>query len=57
MQLKPSELSENLNKSGGYIPGVRPGKETEEYVKKVLKRINLLLLDIQRNSFERNRKI
>ena len=42
MQLKPSELSENLNKSGGYIPGVRPGKETEEYVKKVLKRITIV---------------
>lgn len=42
MQLKPSELSENLNKNGGYIPGVRPGKETEEYVKKILKRITIV---------------
>lgn len=42
MQLKPSELSDNLNKNGGYIPGVRPGKETEEYVKKILKRITIV---------------
>ncbi len=42
MQLKPSELSDNLNKNGGYIPGVRPGKETEQYIKKVLKRITIV---------------
>ncbi len=42
MQMKPSELADNLNKNGGYIPGVRPGKETEEYVKKVLKRITIV---------------
>ena len=38
-QLKPSELAENLNKNGGYIPGIRPGDETVSYVTKVLKRI------------------
>jgi preprotein translocase subunit SecY len=42
MQLKPHELSENLNKNGGYIPGVRPGNETEEYIKKILKRITIV---------------
>ncbi len=42
MQMKPSELADNLNKNGGYIPGVRPGKETEEYIKKVLKRITIV---------------
>ena len=42
MQLKPSEMSENLNKNGGYIPGIRPGKETTEYVKTVLKRITIV---------------
>lgn len=42
MQMKPNELADNLNKNGGYIPGVRPGKETEEYVKKVLKRITIV---------------
>jgi len=38
-QLKPKELSENLSKNGGYIPGIRPGDETVKYVSKVLKRI------------------
>ena len=42
MQLKPKELSENLNKNGGYIPGIRPGAETTEYVKTVLKRITIV---------------
>ena len=42
MQMKPEELADNLNKNGGYIPGVRPGKETEEYVKKILKRITIV---------------
>ncbi len=42
MQLKPKELSENLNQNGGYIPGIRPGKETLEYVKTVLKRITIV---------------
>ena len=39
LQLKPKELSENLNKNGGFIPGIRPGEETTEYISKVLKRI------------------
>lgn len=39
MQLKPKELSENLNQNGGYIPGIRPGNETTVYVKNVLSRI------------------
>lgn len=42
MQLKPKEMAENLNKNGGYIPGVRPGKETTNYVSKVLKRITIV---------------
>ena len=42
MQLKPGELAEKLNKNGGYIPGVRPGDETEEYISKVLKRITIV---------------
>lgn len=40
--LKPKELSENLNKQGGYIPGVRPGKETKNYISKVLSRVTFL---------------
>ena len=42
MQINPKELANNLNKSGGYIPGVRPGTETEKYIKKILNRITFL---------------
>jgi len=37
----PSEVSENLKKSGGYIPGIRPGKRTADYIDRVLVRITL----------------
>ena len=42
MQLKPKEMADNLNQNGGYIPGIRPGKETVEYVNTVLKRITIV---------------
>lgn len=42
MQIKPKEMADNLNKNGGYIPGIRPGKETVTYVSNVLKRITLI---------------
>ena len=42
MQLKPKEMADNLNKNGGYIPGIRPGEETVNYVKTVLKRITVV---------------
>ena len=42
MQINPKELANKLNKSGGYIPGVRPGVETEKYIKKILNRITFL---------------
>lgn len=42
MQIKPKEMSDNLSKNGGYIPGIRPGKETVTYVSNVLKRITLV---------------
>ena len=42
MQLKPKELSDNLNKNGGYIPGIRPGVETTNYIKSVLKKITIV---------------
>ena len=42
MQIKPKEMSDNLSKNGGYIPGIRPGKETITYVSKVLNRITLV---------------
>lgn len=42
IQIKPEEMSKNLQQSGGYIPGVRPGKDTEEYVGKVLSRLTIV---------------
>lgn len=42
MQINPKELAKNLNRNGGYIPGVRPGGETEKYIKKILNRITCL---------------
>lgn len=42
LQLKPKELAENLNKNGSFIPGIRPGEETEKYITKILKRITTL---------------
>jgi len=42
IQMKPDEFSKNLQENGGYIPGVRPGKETENYLSKVLSRITVL---------------
>ena len=42
IQVNPEELSKNLNRNGGYIPGVRPGKETTKYIKTILGRITLV---------------
>jgi len=41
LQLKPDDVAENLQKNGGYIPGVRPGTETAKHVKYVLSRITI----------------
>ena len=40
--IKPKEMAENLQKSGGYIPGIRPGDETIKYVSKVLIRLTVV---------------
>ncbi len=42
LTINPEELSKNLNKNGGYIPGVRPGSETKKYISKVLGRITFM---------------
>ncbi len=42
LQINPDELAKNLNKQGGYIPGVRPGKETKEYISTVIGRITFI---------------
>jgi preprotein translocase subunit SecY len=41
MQVDAEKMAENFNKSGAYIPGIRPGKETERYISKVLNRVTL----------------
>jgi preprotein translocase subunit SecY len=38
---EPNELATNLQKSGAFIPGIRPGKETAEFLSKTVNRINL----------------
>jgi len=38
----PVDVSENLKKHGGYVPGIRPGKATAEYLDKVLSRLTLV---------------
>ena len=42
IQMRPDEFSKNLQENGGYIPGVRPGKETEKYLSTILSRITVL---------------
>ena len=38
----PDDVAENLKKYGGFVPGVRAGKSTSEYIQKVLERVNVL---------------
>jgi len=38
----PEETAENLKKNGGFIPGIRPGKRTEEYLDYVLTRVTVI---------------
>lgn len=42
MQIDPEQLADNFQKNGSYIPGIRPGKETERYVGKVLNRVTCI---------------
>lgn len=37
----PADVADNMKKQGGYIPGIRPGKRTADYIDKVLTRITL----------------
>jgi preprotein translocase subunit SecY len=38
----PKEISENIQKYGGYIPGLRPGRSTEQYLHRVLNRVTFI---------------
>ena len=42
MQIDPEQMADNFQKNGSYIPGIRPGKETERYVGKVLNRVTCI---------------
>jgi preprotein translocase subunit SecY len=42
MEIDPEQLADNFQKNGSYIPGIRPGKETERYVGKVLNRVTFI---------------
>ncbi len=37
----PKDMAENLKKAGGFIPGIRPGEKTQEYIDTVLSRLTL----------------
>jgi preprotein translocase subunit SecY len=39
--LNPNDLAENIRKYGGFVPGIRPGPKTAEYIDQVLSRITL----------------
>ena len=41
ISFNPKDLSENMKKSGGFIPGIRPGDPTAQYIQKVLERVTL----------------
>ena len=42
MEMNPEEMSKNLNKNGGYIPGVRLGADTTDYISKVIGRLTIV---------------
>ncbi len=42
IQFKPDDVADNLKKNGGFIPGIRPGKRTAEFIDKVLTRITVV---------------
>ena len=42
LQIDPQQMAENFQKNGSYIPGLKPGLETERYIRKVLNRVTAL---------------
>lgn len=41
VQFNPIEISKNLQQNGGFVPGIRPGRETSEHLSKIVSRITL----------------
>ena len=42
VQVNPEQMAENLQKQGGYVPGIRPGKNTETYLSRVISRLTFV---------------
>jgi preprotein translocase subunit SecY len=42
VMIQNQNLAENLQKNGGFIPGIRPGRRTQEYINRVVNRITLV---------------
>ncbi len=42
MTFNPAEVADNMKNNGGFIPGLRPGKATEEYLGKVMSRLSIV---------------
>ncbi len=41
IQFNPIEVSNNMKKNGGFIPGIRPGKPTSDYINRILSKVTL----------------
>jgi preprotein translocase subunit SecY len=39
LTFRPEDVADNIKKQGGYIPGIRPGRQTADYIERVLNRI------------------
>lgn len=42
VQFNPADVADNIKKNGGFIPGIRPGKQTADYIDRVLTRITVV---------------
>lgn len=42
VQVNPEQMADNLKKQGGYIPGIRPGKNTQTYITRILYRLTFV---------------
>ena len=42
VSFNPNEIADNMKSNGGFIPGIRPGKATEDYLQKVMSRITIV---------------
>ena len=42
VMIQPDDVADNIKKNGGYIPGIRPGQRTANYIERVLNRITLI---------------